>query len=799
MKKNLWRFAAVLAASSLVLAVAGCGGGKKKNTPVVSVTLNLYTKSLVTVRDDAGFTLTAGVLPANASNRTVTWSVTGDTGAVKLEGAGPSVTVKPLAKGKAYITANADGVDSEPCTVTVTPEGEYTAVTSVSLDCKDEEEIMVDRILIITAALIPGNATIQDVTWEITQTGSFIAEVEKGGLMIKVKGLAEGEAVVKVKTEDGGKTAECTISVAPKPPGFVDVTGVTLNKANETLEAGGTLELTATVAPENATEQGVTWSVSGDDAVTLPATTGKTITVTGVSAGTAVITVTTVDGGKQASASIEVTESGGANQATVTFHSNGGSSVSSSTVDKNDTVAEPSGVTNPSTKLREGFYLGGWYKEPGLINKWNFATDKVTADTDLYAGWFPRLSTTEWRRIGPADGEAGVSYRSKKEGNPDDLISRHCSQGMIIDPVNPNVVYAVTVSHGGIPRPENNNQLFKNGILRSTDRGATWDWLFEMYDTQLNGYAMPVNIRIDPVNPKRMYVVEMINCPKGFHRSDDGGETWEQPAGFKKFITDNNLHTDLYHIELDPNNHEHLLITTKGNSNGWGQKKWAGIESFDGGDNWSGVKRPDDAVNGNYVDSGYGWDMWFLYNPVTKSGADGRRFLLGTQDGVQNDQGFFLTEDGGETWERVVDHEWSKDGVRMYHGGGGVYYDEDGNLYLAGTTDYKGHGQIMKSTDNGKTWASFNAGFDGYSTFLNVIGYNGYLYAGDSGQFWRTRIAGGPDWKKNTPPTNNNGWDNKTPWPEVMLGGAFEFCLDPENKILYASCVDSGVYALQLE
>ncbi|MDR0473395.1 MAG: polysaccharide deacetylase family protein, partial [Treponema sp.] len=108
---------------------------------------------------------------------------------------------------------------------------------------------------------------------------------------------------------DGGKTAECTITVRP----FVGehVTGVTLNKEEASLAVGEALELTAAVAPENAAVQGVAWSVTGDDAVTLSAATGKTVTVTGKAAGTAVVTVTTDEGGKQASASIAVTGSGG--------------------------------------------------------------------------------------------------------------------------------------------------------------------------------------------------------------------------------------------------------------------------------------------------------------------------------------------------------------------------------------------------------------------------------------------------------------------------------------------------------
>ena len=72
----------------------------------------------------------------------------------------------------------------------------------------------------------------------------------------------------------------------------VAVTGVSL-PSTASVEVGNTTQLTATISPSNATNQNVTWS-SGNTAVATVASDG---TITGVSAGTAVITVTTSDGG----------------------------------------------------------------------------------------------------------------------------------------------------------------------------------------------------------------------------------------------------------------------------------------------------------------------------------------------------------------------------------------------------------------------------------------------------------------------------------------------------------------------
>ena len=83
----------------------------------------------------------------------------------------------------------------------------------------------------------------------------------------------------------------------------VAVTGVSLNKATTSIEVGETETLVATVAPSNASNQSVSWS-SGSTSVATVSSSGV---VTGVSAGTAVITVTTADGNKTASCTVTVT------------------------------------------------------------------------------------------------------------------------------------------------------------------------------------------------------------------------------------------------------------------------------------------------------------------------------------------------------------------------------------------------------------------------------------------------------------------------------------------------------------
>ena len=85
----------------------------------------------------------------------------------------------------------------------------------------------------------------------------------------------------------------------------ISVTEVTMSQATATLTEGDTLTLTATVFPNDATDKAVTWSSSA----TLIATVTDGF-VTAIAEGTAIITVTTKDGGKTANCTIVVNAAG---------------------------------------------------------------------------------------------------------------------------------------------------------------------------------------------------------------------------------------------------------------------------------------------------------------------------------------------------------------------------------------------------------------------------------------------------------------------------------------------------------
>ena len=165
-------------------------------------------------------------------------------------------------------------------------------VQSVSLD-RTEASLVVGTNITLNATVKPTDAKDKSVAW--STSNASVATVSSG----KVTAVSPGAAVITVTTNDGGYKATCTVTVTQNA---VKVTGVTLDKTQASLSQGESVTLAATVVPSNATDKGVKWATSNTSVATV--SNGK---VTAVSPGTAIITVTTDDGGFTSQCEVTVT------------------------------------------------------------------------------------------------------------------------------------------------------------------------------------------------------------------------------------------------------------------------------------------------------------------------------------------------------------------------------------------------------------------------------------------------------------------------------------------------------------
>lgn len=226
--------------------------------------------------------LTVEYTPADTTDdKTVAWS-SSDSTVASVDNNGIVTAVKP---GSAVITAKV---------------GNYQATCAVTVDAPLKkivpEKAIIDMVKKQTAniaySVVPADTTdSKDVTF--TSSDETVAKVNSDG---KVTAKKAGQATVTITGANGIK-ATVTVNVSEIP-----VNEVVLSAQDEIIEAGAKKVITATLKPENNTDdnQGVTWTTSDEKIakVIVDNEDSHKATIEGVAAGLAVITATAANGTK---------------------------------------------------------------------------------------------------------------------------------------------------------------------------------------------------------------------------------------------------------------------------------------------------------------------------------------------------------------------------------------------------------------------------------------------------------------------------------------------------------------------
>ena len=192
-----------------------------------------------------------------ATGNNITWSASGLPDGLTLNESTGTISGTPTTADTYtfIVTAtNASGSDSKEYTLNI--KSATVPVTAVTLD-QAELALYTGQSETLTATVTPNDATNPNVTWSSDKPA--VATVEGG----TVTARGAGEATITVTTEDGNKTATCTVTVTrpyipPANPNYrVDVTttaGGTVTKDPAAAKAGETVTLTP--APEEGYEVG---------------------------------------------------------------------------------------------------------------------------------------------------------------------------------------------------------------------------------------------------------------------------------------------------------------------------------------------------------------------------------------------------------------------------------------------------------------------------------------------------------------------------------------------------------------
>ena len=237
---------------------------KKKLIHVQSVSLNLPS---ITLTEGGSVILGATVLPANADDRSVTWSASPESVVtVEQDGFNGNVTAVGPGEGTVTVTTNDGGLQAS-CKVTV--EAATIAVESVTLD-KETLDLKEGETATLTATVLPEDATDKIVSWK--STNPDVATVDGEG---NVTAIQAGQA--STTASSGGNEASCQVPVSK-----IEVDGVTVNPATLELVEGNGFQLSASVSPA-AADQTVEWASMDASVAKVDYNNG---TVTAVSAGT---------------------------------------------------------------------------------------------------------------------------------------------------------------------------------------------------------------------------------------------------------------------------------------------------------------------------------------------------------------------------------------------------------------------------------------------------------------------------------------------------------------------------------
>lgn len=229
------------------------------------------------VRKGGRLTLAAVAQPEGKTDGRLVWSSSdGSVASVDEEG-----VVSGKSKGEAVITVTAvDGGYTAECRVRV-----YQPVTELRMDNRSVTVDTGDDIQ-LTATILPYDADNKSIVW--SSDNPDVADVNGKGV---VTGVKAGQTVIRATSEDEGISDFCVVTVNQP------VTGVSLSKSELSFSKIGDAEqLVASVQPADATNKELNWS-SSDESVAIVSN-GRVL-CSGY--GSAIVYVTTVDGGYMAS------------------------------------------------------------------------------------------------------------------------------------------------------------------------------------------------------------------------------------------------------------------------------------------------------------------------------------------------------------------------------------------------------------------------------------------------------------------------------------------------------------------
>lgn len=307
--------------------------------------------------------------------------------------------------------------------------------------------------------------------------------------------------------------------------------------------------------------------------------------------------------------------------------------------------------------------------------------------------------------------------------------------GLVIDPRNPNTLYASITSGVFGRRAVSDLSLGKKkGIYKSTDGGVNWNLVLADEFFSVNPGT---DIEIDPVNPATLYATIFT---QGIFKTTDGGNSWKKLGtglpqfGFNRIdVGIAGSDTNVVYASFGSSRNNDLLGLFK---------------STDGGVTWNTIAPPPRTRFGNICQCSYD-------NFITVDPTDADIVYFG---GV----GFYKSSDGGQSWTDLST-------INI-----GLHADAHAMAFVPGNANriFVGNdGGVWSSNDGGSTWVNINNN-------LNITQFQGIaLHPTDA----HITIGGTQD-------NGTNLYTGSDTWEHVLDGDGGNTQIDQEDpNIVYTN------------
>lgn len=258
-----------------------CGNEYEIEIPISTsyyITSLELDRDTIEIKTGESTTLNAIYKPEDALlSDVISWS-SNDENVVIVDQNGVVTGMNP---GNATITARSSKVfDAAKATCEIIVTSKTIDVENIEIDVNNVV-LKLQETIKLSATVRPDDATDKNVIW--SSSDSAIAMVDEEGI---VRAVGVGMAIITA-TASNGLSANCEISVLP-----VEAQQVILNYEEVVLRVNETLQLAATVLPEETTDKSVAWSTDNDLVVTV----SENGYLRAISPGNVIITAKVADG-----------------------------------------------------------------------------------------------------------------------------------------------------------------------------------------------------------------------------------------------------------------------------------------------------------------------------------------------------------------------------------------------------------------------------------------------------------------------------------------------------------------------